>query len=66
MPAIGTSPTVVTVAMRSPLMITGTASGTSTLQPAGRVYPIAVADSRTESGTPSIPATMLRNRIWIV
>ena len=30
MPAMGTSPTVVTVAMRSPLMITGNASGTST------------------------------------
>ena len=41
-------------------MITGSASGISTRHSrCRRVKPIVVADSRTEAGTPSMPATKL-------
>ena len=54
-------PMVVTVAMRSPATIDGTASGISTCQRIWRgVIPIARADSRTAGSTPRMPVTVLR------
>jgi len=53
--------TVLTVAMRSPAMISGSASGSSTRQSNWRcVRPIPRPASRTFSGTPFSPVTMLR------
>ena len=61
---IVTSPMVVTVAMRTPAMITGIASGTSTRhRSCRRVYPIPRAASFASSGTPSRPATVLRMKM---
>ncbi len=59
------SATVDTVATRSPAMITGSASGSSTFGTAAgsAPYPSPVADSRTSSGTARRPSSMLRTRI---
>ena len=47
-----------TIPTRSPPMITGTASGSSTMtRRRSGPYPIAVAACRTEAGTPRRPAT---------
>ena len=54
-------PMVVTVAMRNPATIEGTASGSSTCHRIWRrVIPIASADSRTEGSTPRMPVSVLR------
>ena len=60
-----TRPTVVTVAMRSPAMIAGTASAQVDCEEAA---PAACSPCRrpppcTAAGTPSTPATMFRTRI---
>ena len=57
-------PISVTAASRTPVMISGTASGSSTRQQAlpARVAHASAA-SRTSRGTPWNPATMFRNRI---
>jgi hypothetical protein len=63
-PVTVTRPMVVTVAMRTPAMITGRASGSSTRRSwlSGR-YPMPWAASLTSSGTPSSPATMFLTRM---
>ena len=64
MAATVTSPTVETVAMRSPVMMNGIANGSSTFQTrlAG-LMPMPSAESRTDCGTASNPATMFVTRI---
>ena len=59
-----TNPIVVTVAIRMPAMMAGTASGMSirNSSASGR-YPIPRAASRTSCGTASMPTTMLRIKI---
>ena len=57
-------PMVLTVAMRMPAMIDGTASGSSTFQSRWRALePHAVDASRTSAGTCSSPVTVFRTRI---
>ena len=52
---------VETVATRTPAMIAGVASGSSTFTNVClRVSPMPRADSSTSAGTPRNPATMLR------
>jgi hypothetical protein len=59
-----TSPTVLTVAMRTPAMIAGIARGSSTRSRSRVcVYPIPVAASFTSGGTPSRPVTVFRTRM---
>ena len=59
-----TSPIVVTVAMRMPTMIAGSANGSSTRSNRRvREYPMPVAASFTSAGTPSSPVTVFRTRI---
>jgi hypothetical protein len=59
-----TRPIVVTVAIRTPAMMTGSASGRSTRTSTWvGEYPIPTAASRTSGGTPRSPAKMFRIRI---
>ena len=58
------SPTVVVTAIRSPAMISGSASGSSTRHSSWRcVRPMPRPASRASAGTPSRPAMTLRKRI---
>ena len=62
--ASAASPTVVVVAIRSPAMIAGSASGSSTRHSSWRsVSPMPRPASRASSGTESSPASVLRKRI---
>ena len=58
------SETAETVAIRSPAMMAGSASGSSTPNSSrSGPYPMPRAASRTSSGTASSPARMLRTRM---
>ena len=58
------SPTVVVTAIRSPAMISGSASGSSTFHSSWRcVRPIPRPASRASAGTPSRPVITLRKMI---
>ena len=59
-----TNPMVVTVAIRMPTMMAGSANGSSTRsRRRDREYPMPVAASLTSTGTPSRPVTVFRTRI---
>ena len=59
-----TNPMMVTVAMRMPAMIAGSANGSSTRsRRRDGEYPMPVAASLTSGGTPSRPVTVFRTRI---
>src|SRR6185312_8419089 len=62
--ASAASPTVVVAAMRSPAMMVGSASGSSTRHSSWcSVRPMPRPASRASSGTPSRPSTVLRKRM---
>ena len=62
-----TRPIVVTVAIRTPATMIGSAIGSSTRQRRSRaVKPIPAAASITSGGTPRSPVTMLRTRMTSV